>query len=137
MADANHTTVPTESAASTSRRGALSVFFAAAAAASPALAIAAPSAAGRTAAAYRAYTERLAHLESHIGDFGGDDDLAAAAWSDVFNMEAAILNSPIVSADDAAAKLRVVGLSLDRGDRADGADVRGLAHVVAWLERAS
>lgn len=50
-------------------------------------------------------------------------------------LEEAILACPVNSMDDALAILCVVGVTAERGQRADEADARAYQRVIAWMER--
>ena len=50
------------------------------------------------------------------------------------DLEIDVLTAPILSLDDAVAKLKAVGLAFIEGERTDGADADALNQTIRWLE---
>jgi hypothetical protein len=71
------------------------------------------------------------------GGYADHEEAAEMEASALFDLEDRVLNGPIQTSPDAAAKLKAVALSAERGDRQDGADQRALLAVVQWLEARS
>jgi len=53
---------------------------------------------------------------------------------DGLDLEVGVLRGPILSLDDAIAKLRAVELSFVEGERTDGADASALRETISWLQ---
>ena len=63
-----------------------------------------------------------------------DDEAMAVHCVKLTQLENRIIDAPIHTKDDALAKLLIACLSIEKGDRSDGADQRAVDQVVAWLE---
>jgi len=62
------------------------------------------------------------------------DDETETDWDRVFNLESAVLEGPILSRADAAAKLKVINLAFERSMPDSRRDIAALAQTIAWLE---
>ena len=55
-------------------------------------------------------------------------------WDDAVELEADVLLGPIVTMDDAVAKLKAIQLAFTDGERTDGADAWALRQTIRWLQ---
>ena len=94
-----------------------------------------PSEAGPAIAAIWAEAEALKAALVLRRDTATEDD-QATGYGVLFEMEGRVLADPIRSRADALAKLKAVAVWRERGEKADGGDVDGLAQVIAWMDTA-
>ena len=94
-----------------------------------------PSEIGPAIAAIWAEAEALKAALVLRRDTATEDD-QATGYDVLFEMEDRVLADPIRSRADALAKLKAVAVWRERGEKADGGDVEGLAQVIAWMDTA-
>jgi hypothetical protein len=102
-------------------------------AAAPAVALAAPGASMASPETLSSTLQEWVRCRRLQNALNADGNAKAERFDELFALEKRILDAPVRCADDALAVMCAVGLSVERGERTDGADEAAYQRVLAWM----